>query len=645
MKRTNWLWAVGLVLFGCSNAAFEDSSSDQGAFPGDRESWEEGCLSNEGTATRAGEIPVGGGLTLLEVQDKPRFVGQPSLNLVDPNLVGGSAGPDLLSARTPAPSGTVPMAPSTSPSDYILVHESYGGGIWRMKHDGSELTELSDFGWFAQYSRGGEKIAFCEYYNGGIWVMDSDGSNRRRLTDKGCAPSWSPDGSQIVFDTGTTSATSHRIWVMDVDGSDLRMLTDRVAANPEWSNFGDEILFQSHGDGIWSIRSDGSGETRIRSRGIHPSWSPDDNKILFSDIRIQAMNPDGTGVSTLSTSKGYYPSMGADGRVAFQTTDDTIRIIGLGGTETKVASGLLAPDWSTGTASPPYPRLPVFSGVGLIPSTEITDGYATTDPAYYFPVQNAPFGGSMQIFGNFVQARANGAATYKVQVARWPDASTPPAASEFEDLSESWGNYVWSSIQAKYVFQAIGPDGHHRYPVPAASEDWYLEDLIMQWDSRRFSDGKYSLRMAQYRADGTEIALPAAANELVLLVDNTRPEASIDDVVFSGSSIPSCSILKLDASDDIEFVFTARDEPGHLLSYSLNALYGDNQWMGITGESYDPGVHGSGWAGVDGVSTLASGWPISCAYNFRLSVTSRVTDGYRHIHHTEYNKHITLLLD
>ena len=102
-----------------------------------------------------------------------------------------------------------------APLNLILCNEPYGEGIWTMQPDGSGLKEISDFGWFAEFSRGGEKIAFSQYYKSGIWVMGADGSNKKRLTKSGVHPSWSPDGSQIVFSTGDSYAYNSRIWIMN----------------------------------------------------------------------------------------------------------------------------------------------------------------------------------------------------------------------------------------------------------------------------------------------------------------------------------------------------------------------------------------------------------------------------------------------
>jgi Tol biopolymer transport system component len=71
-----------------------------------------------------------------------------------------------------------------------------------MNADGSGITRLTDFGWFARYSPDNSRIAFGQPYADGIWVANADGSGPTQLTDTGSAPDWSPDGSRLAFHTG-----------------------------------------------------------------------------------------------------------------------------------------------------------------------------------------------------------------------------------------------------------------------------------------------------------------------------------------------------------------------------------------------------------------------------------------------------------
>ena len=532
-----------------------------------------------------------------------------------------------------------------APLNLILCNEPYGEGIWTMQPDGSGLKEISDFGWFAEFSRGGEKIAFSQYYKSGIWVMGADGSNKKRLTKSGVHPSWSPDGSQIVFSTGDSYAYNSRIWIMNSDGTNLIQLTKRVADRPDWAHFSNKIVFSSWGDGIWVINSDGTGEKQILSYGSMPSWSQDDQKIVFRGYQcIYTMNSDGSDVTKISTSWGSHPSMGPDGRVVFQTTGDRLMIVD-NGVETLLTTGLLAPDWCIGEAGPPYELGKFFfSGVGLIPFTEINNGYATTEEGYYLYVENAPFGGRLHVFSNFDLARAYRIDEYKVQVAKWPDPLTEPSESDFEDLLDSWGNYIWDPVEGKFVYQVIAPDGDNKYRIPSASEHWYLDNLLIQWNTTRFGDGKYSLRIKAYTSGGSEIRVPEEINRLALVIDNTWPVARIDDILYQGEAVDACDIITLESDDELEFVITANDNAGHFYLYDLNAYWGENENFDIADERYASFVHGSSWTGIVEESFFHNNWPRTCAYNFRLRVWDGVINGYNRIHYSEYNKHITLMI-
>lgn len=249
------------------------------------------------------------------------------------------------------------------------------------------------------------------------------------------------------------------------------------------------------------------------------------------------------------------------------------------------------------------------------------------------------------MFGNFELARSYGAAKYKVQVAQWTDPATEPVDGDFEDLLDSWGNYLWDSLEGEFVYRVIAPDEENKYMIPSASEYWYLDDLLIEWDTGRFSDGKYSLRLKAYNGGGSEMGIPEELNRLVLVVDNSEPSVSIDEIIFDGQVVDTCGIVSMLPEDELEFVLTVDDADGHLFSYNLKANWGDNSAFSIAGETYDPDIHGSSWTGLSGDSFFYDTWPATCAYNFRLVVWDRVINGYNRIHYTEYNKNITLILE
>lgn len=546
--------------------------------------------------------------------------------------------------------GAVIQVASAGPlPEKILYHVSLGGGIWSINPDGTDAVELSDHGWFAQYSPGGTKIAFSEWYDDGIWVMDADGSNQRKLTDFGSTPSWSPDESQIVFQTGGTDAVNRRLWIMNADGTDPIQLSDNPADFPHWSPNGSKILYNgwTPSASIWMIESDGSGETLISEAGLGPSWSSDGTEILFTsyvDNRIWIMDADGTNLRSVSTSIGVLASMNPDGdQVVFESSGGLI-VTTLDGDETLISEVGYSPDWLVGDTSPPYPsQQPIFSGVGLVPWSEIEDGYATTAPEYFFYVVDAPFGGTLNIFGNFDHARSRRIAEYKVLFAKWDD-EIEPSPGDFQELRQSWSNYKWNPIEGEYELFSVGPDDEGIYSVPPDTEDWYLDDLLIQWKTTDFEDGKYTLKLQAFRRTGGEVWLNPSFNNLVLMIDNTRPKVEISQIFYDGEEVDTCAIVEMASpGDTLTFRITAWDNELHLRKYSLRAHYGDNQSFTITSESY-VSVPSREWGGVADLDVDHSDWPTTCAYQFRLQGWTRTTDGYKYLQYKEYNKHITILL-
>ncbi|HIE31610.1 MAG TPA: hypothetical protein EYP67_04405, partial [Methanosarcinales archaeon] len=234
----------------------------------------------------------------------------------------------------------------------IIYHADYGAGIWRMNPDGSENTQLSDHGWFAEYSPDNARIAFGEYYQSGIWVMDSDGTGQVQLTSSGNAPTWSPDSTKIAYHVGGTTVTERRIWVMDADGSNAQKLSESPGDFPAWSPDGTTIAYSGEADNdIRLIHPDGTGDTQLCAQSRDPAWSPDGEKMAYRSLTdgcIWTMNADGSGKMKVSTSAGKYPEWSPDGtKIAYE--DDTgIWVIDADGTgEHLINQGGHAPDWTS----------------------------------------------------------------------------------------------------------------------------------------------------------------------------------------------------------------------------------------------------------------------------------------------------------
>jgi len=306
-------------------------------------------------------------------------------------------------------------------------------------------------------------------------------------------------------------------------------------------------------------------------------------------------------------------------------------------------------------AARPYPNGPIFSGVGLIPATEIVDGYATTVPTYYLPVVDAPFGSNLHIFGHFPGLRTLGAQRYRVLVSEV--GSTEPPTT----LWEVWTTYKWDSVARKFVPERISPDSQGWYEVPNAADIYLpsLSDLLITWRTGRFANGLYKLQLEAATSVG-KVVMNAKTpdNALVLAIDNSRPIMNIIEVSY-GTTTPTpigeCEIVYLGAPPDgLRFTIKAWDEEHHLYNYHLVAHYGDNKNDPIISDSYSgSNVDAEGanwWSGVNSLlvpeaTSAAYRPPQSCAYQFRLSGWARTINGYNRIHYAAYNKHITILYE
>lgn len=96
-------------------------------------------------------------------------------------------------------------------------------------------------------SKDGSKIAF-EKYGGNLYVMNTDGSN---ITDLGIgySPDWSPDNKKIVFTITEDNGyrfTSSDLYIIDIhtlQKTNITNSTDKLEMHPDWSPDGKRIIF------------------------------------------------------------------------------------------------------------------------------------------------------------------------------------------------------------------------------------------------------------------------------------------------------------------------------------------------------------------------------------------------------------------
>ena len=300
---------------------------------------------------------------------------------------------------------------------------------------------------------------------------------------------------------------------------------------------------------------------------------------------------------------------------------------------------------------------PLLLGIGLVPIDHIvnagndaTDGYATTtdSSSYLISVTDAPFGGSLALMINHNAARIMGASFYKLFV----NQITPLAGVEFEPR-QNFGDYIWDSVNCRFITKVTSPDSNGFYEVRKPSELWYNPYLGYLLDSSILGNGLCMINIKLYNASQIEIPVTLSIHSRRVKIDNQWPTAILEKIFNNGTEKLVCSIVT-GPSDQFTFRIVATDPQGHLLSWSLGVLWGDNKSATITGDDYShhisptrqwtgvnsgpPDVPASGWhAAVPGDSTSTR-----CAHTFILSVWDRVINGYGYIHGQSYHKSLTI---
>jgi DNA-binding beta-propeller fold protein YncE len=288
---------------------------------------------------------------------------------------------------------------------------------------------------------------------------------------------------------------------------------------------------------------------------------------------------------------------------------------------------------------------PVFLGVGHVPSTKIVSGYATTDPGYFFQVKHAPFGGTLNLFGNLSNFKMLGATHYRVLVSK--------DGGPYGALGQSWTAYRWNTTTLQYEAVNVAPvTADQRYAIPpeypALAARWYPAFLMMRWPSS--ANGSYSFKVEIYNGAANPTATPLpTGNSLTLAVDNTPPEVDIVAIrQHPGPMIKACDIVTA-APNRFDFQITATDPNQHMLSYDLAAYWGKNKSASITGAADSYASHVSAapphaWGGVINAWLPAAGWAASCncAHTFILRAWKRTTDGYGYVLSGQSSQSLTI---
>jgi hypothetical protein len=346
---------------------------------------------------------------------------------------------------------------------------------------------------------------------------------------------------------------------------------------------------------------------------------------------------------------------------------------------------------ATSPASPrPEDSLFIFTRVGVIGVNQIdtnntnpsASGYAFPDASAAAPnssTANSPFGSTLDIAGWF--GIAADVYRYKIQYSTdgvsWNDIADPLNNTYYQF---ALGGGTWLNVLMGPVAEG-GQTNLYKLPyVEHPGVPWIFPDLIARWDTSKVPNGFYTLRLLGFRVDSTGTTLipsgsltsDPAFGRLKLRVDNTPPTAKIKTFTHfppgGGAGVPVsvCDILEL-STGRLRVEFDASDPEGHLMGYTLNGMFGANE---VLPPPITPGVvpppppdkasdnyaahvdatrHWTGGTSLRVDYNAGGGNPVytpaimrTCAYQFRLNVSKRTTNGYVNIFSAEDTAHITI---
>ncbi|SFT37756.1 hypothetical protein SAMN04489724_0487 [Algoriphagus locisalis] len=434
----------------------------------------------------------------------------------------------------------------------------------------------------------------------------------------------------VVSDTGNDSSTNDYFW-LTFDNTRDRAITSGVDVNyglyPGQPN---KLGRQKYlGPGQWTgLLSDPSNSAVVQEFGPSPNSDVSHRiwkfRIELSEINVSLSWP-------LSTPFTYFGFRVKSSNPGF-TTD-------FPGNFYKDFTKLRQLILSRKPSIPAKDLGPLVGSVGLIPTTKINSstGRATTDSGYFHFVENAAFGGTLNLIGNRTKMKTlygAGNRKYMVEIAG-PDGGT------YKKLVSNWSNYRWTG--SSYTLESFAPNTYGYYQLANPDTDYSIDDLLIQFPTSGLLPGIYAVKVTffigtSYTALDTQV--------LKLYIDNHLPAAIIESVKHGRSEVSACAIETIGAAPDgLNFRITANDPEGNLRAVNFYATYGDGLSTSIFSEGYSTAK--GDWQGfVNKLIPASSNWrpPQSCAYSFVLTASARTTDGYKWIGKNPTHRNLTLLL-
>jgi len=164
------------------------------------------------------------------------------------------------------------------------------------------LTSPGDF-WDPAFSHDGNSIAFVkkEGEGRGIYIRSIDGSHTRPVIPYGHFVNWPYPDSLVYLNFDSLLLPIGAICIADTTGNFKRVLYQPgeniiyATPTPKMHAVSGRLVYYGQEVGIlagsiWAIEAGSDSVRRLRSFAIHPCFSPDGNKIVFTDIHKENGN-------------------------------------------------------------------------------------------------------------------------------------------------------------------------------------------------------------------------------------------------------------------------------------------------------------------------------------------------------------------